>query len=263
MAQRSRRTLWVCLLLAAGALLLYRHFDLGRLLTLDTLKASRDTLVAAYEAQPLFTAAAFFGFYVLAAALSVPGATILTLAAGAMFGLGVGLVIVSFACRLGALLAFLAARYLLRDAVQSRFGKQLAPVNDGMRRDGMLFLLTLRLVPVFPFCLVNLLAGLTPIGAARFYGVSQLGMLASTVVYVNAGTQLAAIQRPADVLSPGLLASFVLLVLPPIPGLAAVGCLTSDTVWDLTECPRRLVVLGGGPIGCELAQSFEIGRAHV
>ena len=130
MAAPAKRTRWIGAAVAAlAALVLCRHFDLGRLLTLDSLKASRDGLVAAYQARPLFTAAAFFGLYVLAAALSVPGATILTLAAGAMFGLGVGLVIVSFASSVGALLAFLAARYLQGGTVQSRFGKQLAPVN--------------------------------------------------------------------------------------------------------------------------------------
>ncbi|MGI9152884.1 MAG: TVP38/TMEM64 family protein, partial [Rubrivivax sp.] len=111
-----------------------------------------------------------------------------------MFGLGWGLVLVSFASSLGALLAFLAARYLLRDAIQARFGKALAPINDGVNKDGTFYLLTLRLVPVFPFWLINLLMGLTPMGAGRFYLVSQLGMLAGTAVYVNAGTQLAAIQ---------------------------------------------------------------------
>jgi uncharacterized membrane protein YdjX (TVP38/TMEM64 family) len=118
--------------------------------------------------------------------------------------------VVSFASSLGALLAFLAARYLLRDTLQARFGKSLAPVNEGIRRDGTFYLLTLRLVPVFPFWLVNLLAGLTPIAAGRFYIVSQLGMLPGTLVYVNAGTQLGSIQAAADVLSPALWGSFVL-----------------------------------------------------
>ena len=133
MTAPSKRSLWIVAgLLAVVAVLLYRHFGLGDLLTLDSLKASRDTLAALYAERPLFTVAAFFGIYVLVTALSFPGATILTLAAGAMFGLGVGLVVVSFASSLGALLAFLVARYLLRDAVQSRFGKQLGPINEGM-----------------------------------------------------------------------------------------------------------------------------------
>ena len=431
MTTPSRRWGWLGLLLAAvAAVLLYRHFELGRLLTLESLKASRDALVALYQQAPLLTAASYFGVYVLATSLSLPGALVLTLAGGAMFGLGLGLVLVSFASSLGALLAFLAARYLLRDAVQARFGKTLAPINEGVQRDGTLYLLTLRLVPAFPFFMVNLLMGLTPMAAGRFYWVSQLGMLAGTAVYVNAGTQLAAIQSARDILSPGLWFSFVLLglfpllakaivnqlrdrklyarwprprqfdrnlvvigagagglvtayiaaavkakvtlveghkmggdclnygcvpskalirsaklahqlsqakrlgfsdaqgtvdfpavmariqqviaqiephdsverytalgvevlqgqahirspwqvditapdgtvqslstrhiviaagaspLVPPLPGLQEVGCLTSDTIWGLTECPKRLLVLGGGPIGCELAQSF-------
>ena len=180
------------------------------------------------------------------------------LLAAVMFGLGVGLVIVSFASTLGALLAFLAARYLLRDAVQSRFGKQLAPVNDGMRRDGMLYLLTLRLVPVFPFFLVNLLAG--------------------TVVYVNVGTQLATIQRPADVLSPGLLASFVVLGVFPLIAKAVVEALKRRQVYAAWTRPKRfdrnLIVIGAGAgglvtayIGATLAEANKYAagewkRAH-
>ena len=146
------------------AVLAWRHWGLGELLTFEQLKASRDALVGAHEARPLATVAGFFVVYVLATALSIPGALVLTLAGGAMFGLGLGLLVVSFASTLGATLAFLAARYLLRDSVQSRFGKQLAPINEGVRKDGIFYLLTLRLVPLFPFFLVNLLMGLTPMG---------------------------------------------------------------------------------------------------
>ena len=177
MAVRASGARWLVLLvLAVVAVLLYRHFELGGLLTLDTLKSSRDALAALYQQRPLFTVATFFVIYVAMAALSFPGASILTLAAGAMFGLGLGLLVVSFASSIGALLAFLMSRYLLREWVQARFGKQLAPVNEGMQRDGIFYLLTLRLLPVFPFFVVNLLAGLTPIAARRFYWVSQFGM---------------------------------------------------------------------------------------
>ena len=158
----AARSAWRWVAVAAVvvlAVLLYRHFELGRLLTLDQLKASRDALVGAYQARPVTTLLIYFGVYVLATALSIPGALILTLAGGAMFGLAVGLLVVSFASSLGALLAFLAARYLLRDTVQSRFGRSLAPINEGVRRDGTFYLLTLRLVPVFPFWLINLLMG--------------------------------------------------------------------------------------------------------
>ena len=254
MAAPPKRALWVGVGLAAlVGVGLYGYFDLGRLLTLESLKSSRDALVGLYDQRPLATALGFFAIYVAAAALSIPGATILTLAAGAMFGLGIGLVIVSFASSVGALLAFLASRYLLRDSIQSRFGTQLAPINEGMARDGAFYLLTLRLVPVFPFFLVNLLAGLTPIGAGRFYGVSQLGMLAGTAVFVNAGTQLASIQTPGDVLSPGLLLSFVLLGVFPLIAKAVLGVIQRRQVYAAWTKPsqfdRNLVVIGAGAGG--------------
>ncbi len=239
-------------LLAVG---LYRHYDLGSLLTLEQLKASRDGLVNLYQQQPLSTVVIFFAVYVAATALSFPGATILTLAGGAMFGLGVGLVLISFASSIGATLAFLASRYLLRDSIQKRFGKQLAPINEGVQKDGVFYLLTLRLVPVFPFFVVNLLMGLTPISARRFYWVSQLGMLADTVVYVNAGTQLAGINSLGDVLSPGLLGSFVLLGFFPLIAKGVVGWLQARKVYaewahlKPSAFDRNLVVIGAGAGG--------------
>lgn len=268
MAAPSKRTLWIGIGIAAiAALVLYQHFGLGRLLTLESLKSSRDALVTLYQNRPLFTAASFFAIYVAAAALSIPGATILTLAAGAMFGLGAGLVLVSFASSLGALLAFLAARHLLRDGIQARFGKQLAPINEGMRRDGAFYLLTLRLVPAFPFFVVNLLMGLTPIGAGRFYWISQLGMLAGTVVYVNAGTQLASIQHPADVLSPGLLLSFVLLGVFPLIAKGIVGAMRERKVYAKWTKPRRfdrnLVVIGAGSGGLVTSYIAAVVKARV
>ena len=251
MTTPSRRWVWLGLLLAAvAAVLLYRHFELGRLLTLESLKASRDALVALYQQAPLLTAASYFGVYVLATALSLPGALVLTLAGGAMFGLGLGLVLVSFASSLGALLAFLAARYLLRDSVQARFGKTLAPINEGVQRDGTLYLLTLRLVPAFPFFMVNLLMGLTPMAAGRFYWVSQLGMLAGTAVYVNAGTQLAAIQSARDILSPGLWFSFVLLGLFPLLAKAIVNRLRDRELYAAAAAAPVQPQPGGHWCGC-------------
>jgi len=268
MATRSKAGLWLGVAAAAVVVvLLYRHFDLGRLLTLDNLKASRDSLLALYRDQPLLTLLAYFGIYVTAAALSIPGAAVLTLAAGAIFGLGVGLLVVSFASSLGALLAFLVARYLLADAVQSHFGKKLKPINEGIARDGVLYLLTLRLVPVFPFWLVNLLMGLTPIPAARFYLVSQIGMLAGTVVFVNAGTQLAAINAPGDVLSAGLLGSFVLLGIFPLIAKAIVGWLHGRKVYAKWTKPahfdRNLVVIGAGAGGLVSAYIAAAVKAKV
>ena len=270
MMLKSRRVAWV----GAGtavvlAFFAYRYFGLAELLTLDGLKASSDRLLNAYQADPVTTLAVFFAVYVAMAALSLPGATILTLAGGAIFGLWVGLVMVSFASSLGALLAFLAARYLLAGTVQSRFGKALAPVNEGIQRDGTFYLLTLRLAPVFPFFLVNLLMGLTTIGAARFYLVSQLGMLAGTAVFVNAGTQLAAIRTPADVLSPGLWGSFLLLALFPLLAKLVVDGLRARKVYARwrhlkpARFERNLVVIGAGAGGLVSAYIAAVVKAKV
>ena len=268
MARPSKPLLWAgATAVALVAVWAWQHFGLGALLTLDNLKASRDALQAQVLSAPVTTAAVFFAVYVAAAALSIPGALILTLAAGVMFGLGWGLVLVSFASSLGALLAFLVARYLLRDAIQARFGKALAPINDGVKKDGTFYLLTLRLVPVFPFWLINLLMGLTPIGAGRFYLVSQLGMLAGTAVYVNAGTRLAAIQSPGDILSPGLLASFVLLGLFPLLAKGGVGWLERRKVYAKWTKPRafdrNLVVIGAGAGGLVSAYIAAAVKARV
>ena len=158
----------------------------------------------------------FFAAYVVITALSLPGAGIMTLAAGGLFGLAWGFVIVSFASTIGATLAFLVSRYLLRDSVQKRFGDRLGPLNKGIEREGAFYLFTLRLVPIFPFFLINILMGLTPIKTFTYYWVSQLGMLAGTVVFVNAGTQLAKIEGISGILSPCLLFSFALLGVFPL-----------------------------------------------
>ena len=201
----------VILLLLLGAITAFVVFDLGQYLNLATLKSRQADLAALYDARPLLVIGAYAAVYVAVTALSLPGAAIMTLAGGALFGLGLGTLIVSFASSIGATLAFLAARTLLRDWVQARFGERLRAINEGVARDGAFYLFSLRLVPVFPFFLVNLLMGLTPIGTLTFYGVSQVGMLLGTIVYVNAGTQLAGINSLADVASPGLLASFAAL----------------------------------------------------
>ncbi len=268
MARFGKTALWTgAALLAVAVVWAWQHFGLGSLLTLEQLKASRDALAGAYQARPVATAAAYFAVYVAATALSVPGAVVLTLGAGAVFGLGAGFVLVSLASSLGALLAFLAARYLLRDMVQARFGQRLAPINDGMQRDGTFYLLTLRLVPAFPFWLVNLLSGLTPIGAGRFYAVSQLGMLPGTLVYVNAGTQLAAISSLRDVLSPALWGSFVLLGLFPLLAKAGVGWWQRRQVYAGWKKParfdRNLVVIGAGAGGLVSAYIAAAVKAKV
>ncbi len=264
----GRRGLWIgALLLARLAVGFYLHFDLGSLLTLDSLKSSRDSLLGLYRREPALTLASFLALYVGSVALSIPGATILTLAAGALFGVAVGVAVVSFAASLGALLAFLIARYLLRDLVRERFGKRLAPIDAGMRRDGAFYLLTLRLLPAFPFFLVNLLSALTPIGAWRFYWVTQLGSLPATVVYVNAGTQLASIHSPADILSPALWLSFALLAALPWLGRGVVGGWRTRQVYAGWPRPKRfdrnLVVIGAGAGGLVTAYVAAAVKARV
>jgi pyruvate/2-oxoglutarate dehydrogenase complex dihydrolipoamide dehydrogenase (E3) component/uncharacterized membrane protein YdjX (TVP38/TMEM64 family) len=259
---------WLVLsLVVLGLWAAYRHWDLGQWLTLEQLKSSRDTLASLYADHPVRTALAFFGVYVLAAALSFPGASILTLAAGAMFGWAVGLLLVSFASSVGALLAFWVSRYLLRDFIQQRFGKMLQPINEGLAKDGTFYLLTLRLVPVFPFWLINLLMGLTTLGARKFYTVSQIGMLAGTAVYVNAGTQLAAIDSTSDVLSPGLLGSLALLGVFPLIAKFIVGALHKRKVYARWPRPKRfdrnLVVIGAGAGGLVSAYIAAAVKAKV
>lgn len=189
---------------------------LNEQITLANLQASRAELLAWYAHQPAIAIVLFFMSYVAITALSLPGAAIMTLAAGALFGLSVGTVLVSFASTLGATLAFLTSRHLLSDWVGQRFGDRLKAVNEGVDKRGARYLFTLRLVPLFPFMLINLVMGLTRMPTLRFYWVSQLGMLPGTVLYVNAGTQLASIHRLQDMLSGGVLASIALLALFPI-----------------------------------------------
>ena len=268
MSPARRWARWLVVLLALfGLWLAYWYWDLGQWLTLEQLKASRDALISLYADQPVKTALTFFGVYVLAAALSFPGASILTLAAGAMFGWAMGLLLVSFASSLGALLAFWASRYLLRDVIEKRFGKLLQPINEGLAKDGTFYLLTLRLVPLFPFWLINLLMGLTTLGARRFYIVSQIGMLVGTAVYVNAGTQLAAIDTAADVLSPGLIASLVLLGVFPLMAKVMVGALQRRKLYARWPRParfdRNLVVIGAGAGGLVSAYIAAAVRAKV
>lgn len=207
---------WILLGVIALALIAFFLFDLGEVLTLNNLKAQQDSLADFRASNPLLLAAGFFVIYVVVTALSLPGATIMTLAGGAIFGFSQGLLLVSFASSLGATLAFLVARFLLHDWVQQRFGDRIAPVNRGIEKDGAFYLFSLRLVPLFPFFMINLVMGLTPLKAWTFYWVSQVGMLAGTAVYVNAGTQLAQLDSLGGILSPTLLASFVLLGLFPL-----------------------------------------------
>ena len=215
---------WLGAVAVAAALWLLRD----HLPDLERLRAWVSALQLWRETHPVALGLGFFAVYVAATALSLPVALWLTLGAGALFGFGWGLVIASFASSIGATLAFLAARYLLRDAVLARFGPRLAAVEEGFSRDGAFYLFSLRLIPVVPFFLVNLLMGLTHVRVPTFYGVSQVGMLAGAAVYVNAGTQLARIDSIGGILSPGLIASFVALSLLPWVTKWVVGLLRRD-----------------------------------
>ena len=207
----------VLIVVVIGVLIaVFFALDLGRYFTLEYFKSQQTAIAAYYAANSLETAAIFFAAYVAVAGLSLPGAaTIMTLIAGAIFGLMWGTVIVSFASSLGATLAFIAARFVLRDSIQNKFGDRLAAINMGIAKDGPFYLFTLRLVPAFPFFVINLVMGLTPIGTWTFYWVSQFGMLAGTIVYVYAGTEIAGIESTRGLLSPGLIVAFSLLGIFP------------------------------------------------
>ena len=180
------------------------------------LKAQQENFQSYYEQNQFLTVFLYLLIYVLVTALSLPGATILTLAGGAMFGLGFGTVLVSLASTTGATLAFLLARYLFRDAISARFGDKLRKIDAGMERDGAFYLFSLRLIPIFPFFVINAVMGLTAIPLVQFFFVSQVGMLPGTLVYVNAGTQLSQLESAAGILSLDVLFSFALLGLFPL-----------------------------------------------
>jgi uncharacterized membrane protein YdjX (TVP38/TMEM64 family) len=192
------------------------YFDLGRYFTLEYFKGQQQVLQDYYAANPALTISIYMGIYIAVAALSLPGAAILTLAAGALFGNLAGLIMVSFASSIGATLAFLVSRFLLKDYVQKKFGDKLKAINAGVEKEGAFYLFTLRLVPVFPFFVINLAMGLTPIKTLAFYLVSQVGMLPGTFVYVNAGTQIGKLESLKGILSPELILSFALLGVFPL-----------------------------------------------
>jgi uncharacterized membrane protein YdjX (TVP38/TMEM64 family) len=210
---KSKQILGLGIALAVAA---FFALDLGRFLSLEVVQGSVGDLRQTFAAHPALMVGGFFVCYVLMAALSLPGATVMGLAGGAVFGFWVATLAVSFASSLGATLAFLMSRHLFRDLVQRRFGDRLAAVNEGVAREGAWYLFTLRLIPVFPFFVINLLMGLTPMPTRTFYWVSQLGMLGGTMVYVNAGKELGNLTSLSGILSPGLLLAFALLGLFPL-----------------------------------------------
>lgn len=255
------------LLFIALAIAAFFVFDLGAYLTLANLKARQAELAFYVEANPAAAVAAFFLLYVAVTALSLPGAAILTLASGAIFGLWQGILIASFASTLGASLAFLSSRYLLRDWVKARFGTRIDAIDRGIAKDGAFYLLTLRLIPAFPFFLVNLAMGVTAMRLLTFALVSQAGMLLGTIVYVNAGTQLAGIESTSDIFSPVLIGSFVLLGLFPLLAKALVGWWKRRRVYRGWRRPRRfdrnLIVIGAGAGGLVTALIGATVRAKV
>ncbi|MHB8707566.1 MAG: FAD-dependent oxidoreductase [Desulfuromonadales bacterium] len=228
-------------------------FDLDRFLTLGYLKSQQQAFQDYYHEHRLWTLLAYFIIYVLVTALSLPGAAVMTLAGGALFGFWPALLVVSFASTIGATLAMLIARFLLRDWVQGKFGDKLKAINTGIEKEGAFYLFSLRLVPLFPFFLINLAMGLTPLRAATFYWVSQLGMLAGTAVYVNAGTRLGQLESAAGILSPALLLSFALLGIFPMAAKKLLAIVKERQTLARFPKPKRfdynLVVIGAGSAG--------------
>jgi pyruvate/2-oxoglutarate dehydrogenase complex dihydrolipoamide dehydrogenase (E3) component/uncharacterized membrane protein YdjX (TVP38/TMEM64 family) len=238
-----------------------------RYLSFEQLKGQQAALQSWHAAHPLQGALGFFLTYVAVTGLSLPGAALMTLVGGAVFGLLWGTILVSFAACIGATLAFLASRFVLRDWVQQRFGRFLDPINAGIEREGATYLFTLRLIPAVPFFAINLAMGLTRMRPLTFYWVSQLGMLAGTLVYVNAGTQLAAINSPRDILSPGLIGAFLLLGLFPLIAKKLLDAYKARKVYARWRRPakfdRNLVVIGAGSAGLVSAYIAATVRAKV
>ncbi|MBQ4799200.1 FAD-dependent oxidoreductase [Pseudoalteromonas sp. MMG006] len=241
------------ILIAAVVIGMFFHFNLHQLLTLEGLKGSMEQFNQYKEQSPLLVFGGFFLLYVVVTALSLPGAAILTLAAGALFGLVEGLLVASFASTVGATLAFLVSRYLLRDTIKQRFPERLDAIDAGVEKEGGFYLFTLRLVPVFPFFLINLLMGVTAIKAWTFYWVSQVGMLAGTFVFVNAGTQLAQIESLSGILSLDLILSFALLGVFPFIAKGILNVFKKRRVYKNYTKPkkfdRNMIVIGAGAGG--------------
>lgn len=242
------------IILALAALIAaYVFFGVGDYLTVDGIKRVAGEVDGYYQRHPVQVVGLFFLTYVAVTAASLPGAAVMTLAAGALFGVLLGTVVVSFASTLGATLAFLASRYVLRDAIETRFGERLRTVNAGLERDGAFYLFTIRMIPLFPFFVVNLVMGLTRIRLWTYAWVSQVGMLLGTIVYVNAGTQLAQIDSLAGIASPAVLVSFALLGIAPWIAKAIIGWIKRRKAYSGFTRPksfdRNLVVIGAGSAG--------------
>ena len=245
----------VLILVVIALIAAFFIFDLGRYFSIDFFKSQQSAIESYYQANPVQAGLLFLLGYVAVAALSIPGAAVLTLVAGAVFGLLWGTVLVSFASSIGATLAFLASRFILRESIQNKFGDKLAPINKGVEKEGGFYLFTLRLVPAFPFFVINLVMGLTSMKTWTFYWVSQLGMLLGTIVFVNAGTELAKITSLKGILSPGLIGAFVLLGIFPIIAKKIIDGVKARKVYAKwadkkpAHFDRNVVVIGGGSAG--------------
>ncbi len=250
---KSRTTKIILILLIFALLIAFFAFDFGQYLTLEYLKSQQAAFNDYYQQNRFSTLLSYFVVYITVTALSLPGATVMTLAGGALFGLWTALIVVSFASSIGATLAFLVSRFLLRDWVQGKFGDKLKAINDGVEKEGAFYLFSLRLVPLFPFFVINLVMGLTPLKTSLFYLVSQVGMLAGTIVYVNAGTQIGQLESAGGILSPGLILSFALLGIFPLVAKKLLTIVQARKIYADYQRPQKfdynLVVLGGGSAG--------------
>ena len=259
----------ILLLVVLSLIAMFFAFDLQQVFNLENFQAQRDDIIAYKETHFWQASLGYFLLYVLVAALSLPAAAILTIAGGAIYGLAWGLVLVSFASTIGATLAFLIARTLLRDWVQLRFGKSLQTINDGIERDGVFYLFTLRMIPAFPFFLVNVVMALTPISAGAFYLVSQLGMLFGTVLYVNVGAELGLATSLPDVFNIGVIRAIVVLAIFPWLAKAAIGFLrTRRKLAPWQACKPKvfdtnMVVIGAGSAGLVTAYIAALAKAKV
>jgi len=258
---------FILLGLVVAIVIAFFHYDLGHYLTLEFIKTQQQQIDQYYAQNQALTLLAYFLLYILITGVSLPGATVLTLAGGAVFGFITGLILISFASTIGASLAFLVSRYLFKDAVQNRFGGSLSAINQGIEKDGAFYLFALRLVPAFPFFVINLVMGLTTIRLRTFYWVSQLGMFAGTVVYVNAGTQLAQIDSAADILSGEIIVSFLMLATLPFIGKRVVSLVKNRKALEGFSRPSKfdtnLVVIGAGSAGLVTAYIAAAVKARV
>jgi len=262
---KKNKLLLFCTILAAISL--FFIFDMQQYLTLEFFRSQQIAIKNYYSAHPVQTGLYFFFTYIIVTSLSLPGAGIMTLISGAIFGILWGSIIVALAAPIGASIAFLCSRFIFHDYIQNKFSKHLETINEGIKKDGALYLFTLRLIPVFPFFIINFLMGLTPIRLLTFFVVSQIGMLPGTIVFVNAGTQIAQISSPGDILSPGLIFAFVLLGVFPLLAKKLITTIKAHQVYKKYKKPtnfdRNLVVIGAGAAGLVTAYIAAAVKAKV